>query len=78
MENVISGLHKCEQMTEALETKGRTALQAPLSQTKRCVLYVVNGRERRSPWFYRDETARKALELMQAKHGVRNCMLYRD
>jgi hypothetical protein len=74
---------RTESQTDAVECrrtrdKRRTALQAPLSQTKLCVLYLVNGRERSSPWFYRDETARKALELMQAKYGVRNCILYRD
>lgn len=54
----------------------RTAIQAPLSDKKQCVLYLVNGRERRSPWFYREETARRALTLMQAKHG--RAILYRD
>ena len=56
----------------------RTACQAPISQTKLCVLYLVNRRERRSAWFYTEERARKALELMQAKYGARNCILYRD
>jgi hypothetical protein len=58
--------------------RARTSLQAPISQTKQCVMYLANGRERRSPWFYRDETARRALELMQAKYGVRNCIIYVD
>lgn len=58
--------------------KRRTAVQAPISQTKLCVFYLVNGRERRSPWFYRDETARRALALMQAKYGQRNAILFRD
>lgn len=58
--------------------KRRTVLQAPISQTKLCVFYLVNGRERRSPWFYRDETAQRALRLMQAKYGQRNAILYQD
>lgn len=56
----------------------RTAVQAPLSDQKLCVLYVVNKREKRSPWFYKPERARQALALMQAKYGQRNCILYRD
>ena len=56
----------------------RTACQAPLSQNKLCVLYLVNRREHRSAWFYTEERARKALELMQTKYGARNCILYRD
>lgn len=56
----------------------RTACQVPLSSEKLCVLYVVNRKERRSPWFYTPERARHALALMQAKYGARNCILYRD
>lgn len=58
--------------------RSRTALQAPISQTKLCVMYLVNRRERRSPWFYTEARARQALELMRAKYGARNCILYRD
>lgn len=58
--------------------KLRTAVQAPISQTKLCVFYLVNGRERRSPWFYSDTTAQRALTLMQEKYGRRNAILFRD
>ena len=58
--------------------KRRTALQAPISQNKLCVFYLVNGRERRSPWFYSDATAQRALTLMQEKYGRRNAFLFRD
>ncbi|OPF63884.1 hypothetical protein [Hydrogenophaga sp. H7] len=56
----------------------RTACQAPLSSNKLCVLYVVNRREKQSPWFYTPERAQQALALMQAKYGERNCILFRD
>jgi len=56
----------------------RTALQSPISQNKLCVMYMVNGRERRSAWFYTEERARQALVLTRAKYGARNCILYRD
>ena len=56
----------------------RTACQAPISQSKKRVMYLVNGRERRSPWFYRDETTHRAFKLMQAKYGERNCIIYVD
>lgn len=56
----------------------RHAHQAPLSDFKACILYRSNGPERRSPWFYSEGRARTALKLMQAKHGERNAILYRD
>lgn len=77
IQTVLLSLHEVDRI-ERLRARDqrRTKLQAPLSEMKRCVLYLVNGRERRSPWFYRDETARRALALMQAKHG--RAILFRD
>ena len=56
----------------------RTALQAPISSTKMCVIYRKEGREIRSPWFYREDHARKALSIMQKKYGESNAILYLD
>lgn len=58
--------------------KLRTAMQAPISAPMYCVLYLKNGRERRSPWFYRRDHALTALELMQAKYGKKNAIIYLD
>lgn len=58
--------------------RARHVFQPPLSRTKRCVVYVVNGRERRSPWFYTDTGARQALEAMKQKYGERSAFLFRD
>ena len=35
--------------------------------TKFCVLSLRNGKEHKSPWFYRMENAKKALSIIRAK-----------
>ncbi len=52
--------------------------QAPISQTKLCVMYLKDRKEHRTPWFYREDHARQALQMMQAKYGQKNAILYRD
>lgn len=54
----------------------RHALQAPLSCEKCCVLYIKNGREHRSPWYYSVAIGRRALELMRRRYG--RAILFRD
>lgn len=79
LQSAIASLEEADRINRRrARDKMRTAVQAPLSDQKRCVLYTVNRRERRTPWFYTEAHARKALELMQAKYGARNCILYRD
>lgn len=34
-----------------------------------CVVYLVNRKARRSPWFWNAERAEMARQLMAAKHG---------
>ena len=63
---------------QKLKDRRRTACQAPISTEKRCVMYMVNGKERRTPWFYREEIAQRALKVMQTKYGERNCLIYVD
>lgn len=58
--------------------RARTAMQAPISTPMYCVLYLKNGREHQSPWLYRRDHAQAALELMQAKYGKNNAIIYRD
>lgn len=48
----------------------RHALQAPISAPRYCVMYDIGREHHRTPWFYRQEHARKALALMQRKHGA--------
>jgi hypothetical protein len=48
----------------------RHALQAPIAAPKYCVMYDVDREHHRTPWFYRKEHARTALEIMQRKHGA--------
>lgn len=55
-----------------------TKLQAPISQTKYCVMYLKEGHQHRTAWLYREEHARHALRLMRAKYGDKNAILYRD
>ncbi|MGM0571884.1 MAG: hypothetical protein ACQET2_14285 [Pseudomonadota bacterium] len=58
--------------------RDRHVFQPPLSRTKRCVMYLANGRERRSPWFYTPRIAQRALEAMKRKYGQRNAILLLD
>jgi hypothetical protein len=61
---------------QRLRDKERTAVQAPISGAKRCVLYRKDGIEKRTPWFYTAERASRALAIMQARYGA--AVLYRD
>ena len=58
--------------------KNRTALQAPLSETKSCVFYLKDKKEFRTAWFYRPENAQRALQVMKNKYGEKNAIIYRD
>jgi hypothetical protein len=79
LQSAIASLEEADRIKRRrARDKMRTAVQAPISDQKRCVLYLVNKRERCSPWFYTEARARQALELMQAKYGARNCILWRD
>ncbi len=56
----------------------RTVLQQPISAPRYCVMYMVNGRERKSAWLYNNDRARKGLQMMQRKYGDRNAIIYVD
>lgn len=56
----------------------RHALQAPIAAPKYRVLYLKNGKEHCSSWLYRQDHARQGLEMMQAKYGERNAIIYVD
>lgn len=56
----------------------RTAMQTPISTPRYRVMYLVNGRERKSAWLYDHDRAKQGLRLMQAKHGERNAIIYVD
>jgi hypothetical protein len=42
------------------------------------VIYLVNGRERRSHWIMRASIAQTALATIQAKYGERSAIIYFD
>jgi hypothetical protein len=44
--------------------------------TRRCVLYIRNGREHQTPWFYCAARVRIALAIIVRKHG--NGIIYVD
>lgn len=44
--------------------------------SKTCVIYLVSGAERQSPWFADDARANRALAVLRARYG--NAVLYRD
>jgi hypothetical protein len=56
----------------------RTNMQTPISAPMYRVLYLVNKKEKQSPWLYRLENAKAALAMMQAKYGQRNAIIYVD
>jgi len=56
----------------------RAPRQVPISTPRFKVLFLFGGREKESPWIHSTERAQQALELMRAKYGPRNCILYRD
>lgn len=56
----------------------RTVMQPPISAPCYRVLYLVNGRERKSAWLYTEERAERGLRMMQAKYGERNAIIYVD
>lgn len=58
--------------------KNRTALQAPLSATKCCVLYLKDKKEYRTAWFYRPDNAQRALKIMRKKYGQKNAIICLD
>ena len=58
--------------------KKRTALQSPISQTKLRIFYLKDHVEHKSPWFYSNDRANKALEILRAKYGESNAIIYRD
>ena len=56
----------------------RTVMQPPISAPRYRVMYLANGRERKSAWLYNNDHARKGLRMMQAKYGERNAIIYVD
>ncbi len=57
-------------------TDPRAGTGAPISAEKCCVVYMVNGKERRSPWLYSLERGERALAILKARHG--RAILFRD
>jgi hypothetical protein len=43
---------------------------------KTCVIYLVSGAERQSPWFTDEARVNRALAILRARYG--NAVLYRD
>lgn len=48
----------------------RSGLQAPVGQYKACVAYLKNGKEHFSPWFYSQERATRAREILARRFGA--------
>ena len=70
-----AGLRKSKTKTY---DRARHSLQALISQTKICVMYLKSGKQKRSPWFYRRDHAQAALVAIQGKYGRKNAILFRD
>jgi hypothetical protein len=56
----------------------RHALQAPIAAPRYRILYLENGKEKGSPWLYRNDHARTALRVLQRRVGDRNAIIYVD
>jgi len=63
---------------QRLKDRRRTATQTPIAAPKYRVIYLANGRERLSPWLYKQELANKALGMMQSKYGPRSAIIFVD
>ena len=62
-------------MQQAMTQKSpATPIRAPRYR----VIYLANGKERKSAWLYQQKRAQRALALMQAKYGRRNAIIYVD
>ncbi|MBA1238718.1 hypothetical protein G7015_09540 [Pseudomonas kunmingensis] len=60
-----------------VKDRTRTAIQAPIGRPK-CVIYLKDRKEHRTAWFSSQERAQQALEIMQAKYGTKNAIIYLD
>lgn len=58
--------------------KKYSPLATPIAAPRYKVIYSVNGEEKESAWLYKKEHAERGLEMMQAKHGKRNAIIYVD
>lgn len=56
----------------------RTVLQQPISTPRYRIMYLVNGRERKSAWLYNSALAQRGLQMMRVKYGERNAIIYVD
>lgn len=54
----------------------RAGTGASISAERCCVLYLVNGKEKRSPWIHSLERGERALAILKARHG--QAILFRD
>lgn len=70
--------HGTEQERQRALNRRRHAMQAPIAAPRYRVMYMREGKERRSAWLYREDHARRGLEMMRAKYGQRNAIIYVD
>ena len=56
----------------------RTVLQQPIAAPRYRVMYMVNGRERKSAWLHDRARAGVGLQMMLAKYGERSAIIYVD
>jgi len=45
--------------------------------TKWCILFIKDGQEQKSPWFYSLDRCKAAFEVIKAKYGSRS-LIYMD
>ena len=57
--------------------RNRTACQTPIASPRFCIVYLVGGKERATPWLHSRERAALALEIVRRKYDA-NAVIYRD
>jgi len=55
----------------------RNWMQAPVHAPQYCVFYLKEGKQEQTAWMSQGR-AHKALEIMRAKYGQRNAIIYMD
>ncbi|MFT4047932.1 MAG: hypothetical protein QM661_14745 [Solimonas sp.] len=66
--NRITKLHE-HRAAQVRRRRIEARLAADFDSLKRCVLYCVNGKELRTPWFHNRDRARQALAIIKRKYG---------
>jgi hypothetical protein len=78
LQDVCGSRAEAQQRFRELQGVKRPMPQAPIAAPRYRVLYLENGKEKGSPWLYRHEHAKTALQVVQRRVGEGNAIIYVD